>query len=159
MHFWTVYIFPHLCGWRELLDIFFDELRMISSKIQGQAYERERKYQSRYIFSFPSAEEVVERTRQAAKASEGDEKFSLTPAASRELDSMLLPYADKAGTAEDWAELIKLELQENYGRIHVSLFYWFAKHGLPYIFGLPQMMEKAVEMVSRLPIEQEEGQE
>ena len=42
MHFWTVYIFPHLCGWRELLDIFFDELRMISSKIQGQAYERER---------------------------------------------------------------------------------------------------------------------
>jgi hypothetical protein len=159
MHFWTIYVLPHLCGWRELQDVFFDELRMIASQVQGEAYERNRKYHSRYLLPFPSAEEIVERTRQAAQVSEGDEKFSLSPAASRELDSMLVPYGDKIGTVEDWAEVIKEELRENYGRIHVSLFYWFAKYGLPYIFGLPQMMEKAFEVVSRLPIEREEGQE
>lgn len=152
MHFFSVYILPQLCGMSEFHDAFFDEWAAIVATVQRKSYTRRRKYEPIFMLSFPSAAEVVERTRLAASFSTNAEDVSMTVQESVQLDSMLTKYADNEGTADDWLGVINEELDGIDEQTRVFLFRWLATYGLPHIFGLAQIMRNALEVTDRLPV-------
>lgn len=152
MHFWIIYILPYLCGASEFVEVFQNELAAFASQVEGKNYERKPYPPCVYLLEFPSIEDVVERTRQAVIACQDDESLPMTLEQSTELDSILGQYANKADTADEWFRVIHRDLSEYEPYSQIFLITWLTKYGLPYIFGIPQTVQKAKEVVSRLPI-------
>jgi len=152
MHFWTVYALPHLCGAREFQEVFSNGLDAVMSELSDNPYEARQQYRTICTLFFPSAEEIVERTLKAVKASENDKTVAMDWEQVEKFTHLLARYEGQVGSADEWLTFILGLLRNTNVFLKAYMFHWFALHGLPYIFGFPQMTAQAYAVTSRLPI-------